>query len=87
MIELLGHPITIAVISSLFTALSFGFMKWLKAQFKKLLRSIEMMRLELNATDYAIEMTMKNGYQKVRREKLNDLIKRSKFINAEDFKD
>lgn len=87
MVEILSHPLTVAVISSLFTVLFIGFIKWLKAQFKTLLRSIEMMRLELKSTDYAIEKTMGNGYQRTRREKLHDLIEKSKFINAEDFKD
>jgi hypothetical protein len=87
--KFLGHPVVqgifITVIGSLVIGLMTGFIKWLKAQFVLLLRRVEMVHIELKATDYAIEKGMGNGYTKARREKMSELIEKSKYVNADDF--
>jgi hypothetical protein len=44
-----------------------------------------MIHIELKATDYAIEKSMGNGYTKARRERMSDLIEKSKYVNSDDF--
>lgn len=80
--QLLSHPISVAIV----TGLTLGFVGWLKAQFKKVLRKLEMNHIEVKATDYALERTLGNGYTSHRREKLDELIKKSSFVNYDDFK-
>jgi len=80
--KLLSHPITTAIVASF----AIGFVAWLKSQFKTLIRKLEMNHLELKATDYALEKSFGNGYSSYKREKLLELITKSKFVNADDFK-
>lgn len=85
----LDHPIvqgvTIVLLGSLIIALMTGFINWLKSQFLQLLRRMEILHIEIKSTDYAIEKSMGNGYTKYRREKMDELINKSKFVNRDDF--
>lgn len=77
----------ISVIGALSIGLITGFIKWLKSQFVLLLRRVEMIHIELKATDYAIEKNMGNGYTAARREKMKELIEKSNYVNEKDFPD
>lgn len=85
----LNHPIVqgvvIVLLGSLIVGLMTGFINWLKSQFLQLLRRMEILHIEIKATDYAIEKSMGNGYTKYRREKMTELIEKSKFVSADDF--
>lgn len=79
--QFLSHPISTAVVSGLML----GFIGWLRAQFRTVLRKLEMNHIEVKATDYALEKSLGNGYTTHRREKLKELITKSNFVNADDF--
>lgn len=89
--EFLNHPITqgivITFLSTLIIGLMTGFLRWLKSQFTQLIRRLEMVHIEIKATDYAIEKSMGNGYTGYRRDKISELIGKSKYVNQDDFKD
>lgn len=80
--KFLSHPITVIFVG----ALGIGFVGWLRSQFKQVMRKLELNHIEVKATDYALEKSLGNGYTTHRREKMEELINKSKFINADDFK-
>lgn len=80
--QLLSHPISVLFISSIWL----GFIGWLKYEFKKVMRKLEMNHIEVRATDYALEKSLGNGYTKHRQDKMSELIQKSSFVNNDDFK-
>lgn len=84
--KILSHPLTVVIVGGLAVTFSTGFVRWLHNQFKILLRKLEMNHLELKAMDYALEKSFKNGYSDYKAERLKQLIEKSKFVNADDFK-
>jgi hypothetical protein len=64
-----------------------GFLKWLAniviKESRETRNEIKYIGMEIQATDYAIEQSLKNGYSKHRKEKLEELVSKCEFIKGE----
>ena len=84
--KILSQPFVQETLKWITVVMLSGFYFWLKAQFKMIMRKLEMNHLQQKATDFALEKSLGNGYSKYRSSKLDELIKVSRYVNADDFK-
>lgn len=69
------------VLAGIIIVLFSGFFSHINRKIKKILQKIDLVMIEQQSTDYALEKSMGNGYSKHKGSKRQELIEQSEFIN------
>ncbi len=77
MIEILNNP----AITEIIKWLILFFAGLILQQLRKILKRLTLVEYKLQATDYALEKSFKNGYEIHRDAKLRELLKSDRFVN------
>lgn len=71
----------IEILSGVALLLIGGFFKHINNQLKKIYQKLELVIIEQQSTDFALEKSFGNGYSKYKSMKREELIEKNEFIN------